>query len=297
MWSTQVVSCCWQINILCHLKSSSYSWWCWITCKLFLTFLGIRLRDYCNTFLSASPQTCIVNNQLCTSNFHIFDLVSEEEVRNVIKSSSITSCSLDPLPLKLFKTCLPTLLPVLTEVVNTSLSLGIFPSTLKHACITPLLKKPSLDVEELSNYRPISNLPFIGKVIERVASSQLQSYLSSNGLFAPRQSAYRPNHSVESALLSVHNDINIALDNRNEVLMVLLDFSAAFDTINHKQLLNRLSSRYGISGMAQEWFASYLNDRFQSVVVKDVLSNPAPFNKGRWLVLSCLFVVRPHYLI
>ncbi|XP_033112631.1 actin-104-like [Anneissia japonica] len=147
--------------------------------------------------------------------------------------------------------------------------IGLF--LVKRACITPLLKKPSLNAEELSNFRPISNLPFLGKVIETVASNQLQSYLNSNGLFASRQSAYRQNHSVKSALLYVQNDIQIALDNRNEVLMILLDFSAAFNTIDHKQLLNRLSSRYGISGIAHQWFASYLENRSQSVAFKDVL--------------------------
>ena len=150
----------------------------------------------------------------------------------------------------------------------------------KHARIIPLLRKSNLDANILSNYRPISNLPFIGKIIERIAIQQLQTYLSENNLHARMQSAYRSFHSVETALLKVQNDILRALDKHQEALLLLLDFSAAFDTIDHNQLLNRLTSRYGVKGKVLQWISSYLNGRTQSVAIGNVLSDPVDLNCG-----------------
>ena len=127
---------------------------------------------------------------------------------------------------------------------------------------------------------PISNLPFLGKVIERVAISQLQSYLSDNNLHSRMQSAYRQNHSTETAILRVQNDILSALGQRQEAILVLLDFSAAFDTIDHDVLLNRLSTRCGVKGTALKWIASYMANRTQSVIVGDVQSDPHPLAFG-----------------
>ena len=109
---------------------------------------------------------------------------------------------------------------------------------------------------------------------------QLQTYLSDKRLYASRQSAYRPFHSVETAIIKVQNDILAALDKRKEALLVLLDFSAAFDLINHKQFLDRLRTRYGVEGKALQWFASYLTDRTQSVVIENVSSDPISLECG-----------------
>ena len=185
-----------------------------------------------------------------------------------------------PLPRDLFKLCLSDLLPHITSIVNSSLTSGIFPESLKHARIVPLLKKQGLDTDELSNYRPISNLALLGKIIERMAVKQLQDYLCENCLHAPMQSAYRPYHSVETALLRVQNDILSALDVHKEALLVLLDFSAAFDTLDHSQLLNRLSVRYGIKDKVLQWCSSYLTGRTQSVTIGNASSDPVSLKCG-----------------
>ncbi|XP_072039182.1 uncharacterized protein [Amphiura filiformis] len=216
----------------------------------------------------------------CIHSFSEFSSVTEGDVFKIIKSASTTSCSLDPLPVVLFKTCLPELLSTITTIVNESLKTGVVPSSLKHAVIRPLLKKAGLDHNVYANYRPISNLPFLGKVIERVAISQLQSYLSENNLQARSQSAYRQHHSTETAILRVQNDILSALDRRKEAMLVLLDFSAAFDTIDHGMLLDRLCTRYGIKGTALNWIESYMADRTQSVLIDDVQSDPLPLSYG-----------------
>jgi hypothetical protein len=140
------------------------------------------------------------------------------------------------------------------------------PDTLKHAIITPLLKKLNLELIK-KNYRPVSNLPFLSKLIERAVASQLIDHLSENELNDIFQSAYRKFHSTETALLRVQNDILMNMDKKKAVMLVLLDMSAAFDTIDHKILLKRLSERCGIKGTALKWFTSYLTNRSQSVVI------------------------------
>jgi len=161
-----------------------------------------------------------------------------------------------------------------------SLLTGEFPDAFKTSHIMPLLKKPNLDCNELRNYRPIANLQFVSKVLERVAASQLKYYIQDNDLFSPMQSAYRQFHSTETALLRVSNDMLLALDQGKEAVLVLLDYSAAFDTIDHGILFQRLRSRYGITGTALQWIRSYLSNRRQAVLIEDTLSDTFPLPWG-----------------
>ena len=118
---------------------------------------------------------------------------------------------------------------------------------------------------ELKNYRPVSNLSFISKILEKIVANRLQAHIKHNHLCNPLQSAYRKHHSTESALLKVHNDIIISIDKGEITALTLLDLSAAFYTSDHASLTDRLSDWYGISGQAQIWFSSYLQNRLQSV--------------------------------
>ena len=120
------------------------------------------------------------------------------------------------------------------------------------------LKKASLDPDVLSNYRPVSNLSFISKILEKVVSKRLDTHKTVHGLYEPFQSAYRRGHSTETAVLRVQNDILRAVDDGHCVLLVLLDLSAAFDTVSHNIILRRLSSGFGIKGNAIKWIESYL---------------------------------------
>ena len=111
----------------------------------------------------------------------------------------------------------------------------------------------------------MSNLPYLSKIIERVVAARLSAHMSEHNLSEPYQSAYKPNHSVETALLCVQNDILKAVDNKKITILVLLDLSAAFDTVDHKVLLRRLSQDVGVAHHALKWFTSYMSDRTQSV--------------------------------
>ena len=158
-------------------------------------------------------------------------------------SAPSKSCSMDPLPTCLLKKGIDVLLPCITSIINRSLEVREFPATFKHGLVTPLLKKSNLDHEILKNYRPISNLPFLGKMIERLVAMQFKQHLVINNLYTKTQSAYRAFHSTEIALLRVSNDINLALDNHDDVVLVLLDLSSAFDTIDHSVFMNKLYTR------------------------------------------------------
>ncbi|CAB4019895.1 Hypothetical predicted protein, partial [Paramuricea clavata] len=146
------------------------------------------------------------------------------------------------------------------------------PEKLKVAVLKPKLKKDSLEYEEYTNFRPISNLKFLSKVIEKVAAGQLLEHLANNNLEEPFQSAYKRFHSAETILLKVQNDILVAIDNRKCVVLLLLDMSAAFDTVDHELLLQRMFKRFGIDGQVLKWFQSYLQNRTQGVVIDGVKS-------------------------
>ena len=171
------------------------------------------------------------------------------------------------------------LAPLITRIVNLSLESAVFPSCFKSALVTPLLKKPSLDAEILKNYRPVSNLSFISKIIEKVVSLRIADHLASNELYECFQSAYRKHHGTETALLRVQNDILCDLDRKRGVFLILLDLSAAFDTIDHGVLLSRLSN-FDVRGSTLEWIRSYLTDRTQAVNINGCLSSFIPLLFG-----------------
>ena len=150
----------------------------------------------------------------------------------------------------------------------------------KQAHITPILKKSSLDKEVFKNYRPVSNLNFISKILERVVAIQLQTHLDEAGLMTAFQSAYRKHHSTERALLNIQNDILLNMAKGAVTALTLLDLSATFDTIGHTIILDRLNVYYGISELALGWFKSYLSGRTHSVKVRSTLSHPAVLHYG-----------------
>ena len=130
----------------------------------------------------------------------------------------------------------------------------------------PLLKKANRDLIN-KNYRPVSNLSFVGKLIEHVVADQVTSRITQHSLMEANQSAYGSHHSTGTTLLKVKADILRAMDNHEVVCLVLLDLLAAFDTVNHDILISKLQDRFGIGGTALEWFRSYLSGRSQCVAI------------------------------
>ena len=216
----------------------------------FSDFFVNKIENIRNGINSHSQQTgngdlSLTDDQIVNCLDHL-EPATEKEVREIILKSGNKSCELDPLPTWLLKECLDELLPLITGIVNSSLKSGSVPKEFKSARIRPLLKKSGLDQNLLKNYRPVSNLPFISKVLEKVVDKRLERHLSENKLHEGFQSAYRKFHSTESALLKVQNDILQSLDKNCSTVLVLLDLSAAFDTIDHPTLLSRLKNLFEI---------------------------------------------------
>ncbi len=191
-----------------------------------------------------------------------------------------TFCQSDVLLGGLFREVLDTISPTLLAFINSSLINGVFPESFKHAIVQPLLKGPHLDPTVHNNYRPISKLSFISKVLEKVALSQFTSYLDTFNILDPFQSGFRALHSTESALLKVTNYILLSIDSGSSAILILLDLRAAFDTVDHNILLKRLECVVGVQGLALEWFASYLKERTFSVNIGSFTSPPAPVHCG-----------------
>lgn len=164
--------------------------------------------------------------------------------------------------------------------MNSSLSSGVVPAHFKHAVVQPLIKKPGLDPAVMSNFRPISKLPFLSKILEKLVYSQLLDFLNEHNILEVFQSGFKALHSTESALLRVLNDIFLATDTGDCVVLVLLDLTAAFDTVHHEILLARLEQWVGVKGIALEWFRSYLTDRSFCVRLDGSMSTTAPLLHG-----------------
>ena len=154
----------------------------------------------------------------------------------------------------------PALSMYLSTIFKNSLNYGTVPTYFKHALISPILKKKNLDKNSLCNYRPISQLSTISKILEKVVFKQLIHFLEINNLIDPFQSSYRPNHSTETCLNHVISNILNSLATESPIQLLLLDLSAAFDTLDHDFLTNRLRD-IGVDGIALSWLISFFKYR------------------------------------
>ena len=207
----------------------------------FQTFLLQKLR----TSVVLSPQHLPFYHKHSHTRTHIVDSLFEPtcvmEIKELIMKSPSKSCELDPVPTSLIKQNIDVFAKYITIIVNRSLSSGCFPDSQKVAHVKPLLKKPNLDKEVFKNYRPVANLKYLGKTIERVVSSRISDHVRANNLSDTFQSAYKPFHGTETALLRINNDILSAI---------------------------------GINDIALDWCKSYLLNRPQHVCIGNAVSKP-----------------------
>ena len=197
-----------------------------------------------------------------------------EEITKIISSSKKTSSPIDILPSRLYLSSLPAIAPYLTKLINLSLSSGLVPCNYKHVAVKPILKKPNSDINDPSSFRPISLMSFESKVLEKIVASRLNEHLEIHNLHEPLQSGFRKFHSTETALLKVANDLRLDADRGKVSLLVLLDLSAAFDTLDPGILFERLRLFAGLSDSALAWFKSYILDRTFSVYIDESSSHP-----------------------
>ena len=187
------------------------------------------------TDLPASAFTTADGFNRSTPSLPAFKILSANSVKSLIHNSTLKSCPLDPMPPRLVSRC-DALLPVITTIINKSLEAGHFPKSWKEALVCLLLKKPGLHII-LKNFRPVSNLAFLSKLIEKAVFHQIHEHMVDTNLYPNAQSAYR-----------VHQ--------QHVTLLVLLDLSAAFDTVEHNILLEPLNT-LGLGGRVSKWFRLY----------------------------------------
>ena len=198
-----------------------------------------------------------------------FKTVTEDDVRKYIKSISTKAIGSDHLSLDMILPVLESITTVVTHIINFSLTCNVFPAQWKNAYVVPLPKTSNPTC--VTEYRPISILPILSKVLESIVNDQLYSFLSSNNLLCPFQSGFRPYHSTVTALLNITEDIRCAMDNTKLTVMVLLDFSSAFNSVDFDILLGTLRA-VNLSTSVIEWFHSYLFGRQQCVKASDLVS-------------------------
>ena len=216
-----------------------------------------------------------------------FEPVECSLVEYVVKSMPDNKApGIDKIPIRVIKDCLPVISPWITSIINNSLANNIFPNTWKIAEVTPILKEG--DHELANNNRPISLLPVLSKVCERVALHQLTSYLTTNHRLSVHQSGNKTWHSTETSLIHSTDSILKAIDQKKVTAVILLDMSKAFDSINHNILLAKLED-VGVSSTCLAWFKSYLSERYEAVRINSTLSN------CQWLVVSHREVFWAHY--
>jgi exonuclease III len=221
-----------------------------------------NIRDESSLNLS-KPSSDIIACDIKTheKNMQNFQKVDVELLEKIIMSQPNKHCTLDPVPTWLLKSCVKELLNCIAHIVNSSIDSDIVPSLLKSSLITPILKKDNLDPNSSENYRPISNIPFLSKILEKVISRQLTDFLDSDNFLAKYQSAYRRYHSTETSTTRILSDLITQTESGKLTLISFLDMSAAFDTVDHSILFSKLQSEFGLQSRCISWLTSYLTNR------------------------------------
>ena len=203
-----------------------------------------------------------------------------DEVRKLLASIPRKTSPLDVLPVSLLKDCAEVFAPAITTLANLSPQTGKFPARFKSAPVLPLLKKSGLDRSLPVNYRPISNLSTVSKMLERRVLARLRPHLTNSKNFSKRQSAYRQGQSTETALLDVLDSVHTAADSKEVTLLIGLDLSSAFDAVCNWTLIKRLQTQFGVPGTALSWIQSYLQDRTQFVKLRQHRSSETVLEVG-----------------
>lgn len=230
-----------------------------------------KIQEYLNQFPIYVPP------QRETPGLLNFQPLTIEDTIKVISSLGNKVCETDPIPTSWINKNKPAFAKLITPLMNKCLTTGHFPNNWKEAVIKPLIKKASIG-PVINNYRPVSNLKSISKILEKAALMQITEYCEFNNLIPDNQSAYRKGYSCETALLSFTDVILNSFENQKICAAVALDLSAAFDTVHHEVLLNTLKCFYGIDETVLKFLKSYLNNRSCTVSIEGTFSDPRPLN-------------------
>ena len=242
----------------------------------FFTGIGPKLSEQIQPLDNLDYKSFLT--KIITSEFNFQEVNENDVIKEIATLADKPSCGHDELSSILLKKIANSIKPILALVINQSLCTGIFPTKLKIAKVIPLFKNKG-DCHLFDNYRPISLLPTISKIFERVVHKQLYEYFVDNSLFYKSQYGYRKGHSTELAALELADRLSQHLDKGDIPIAIFLDLSKAFDTLDHKILLSKLNY-YGIKGTALKWFESYLSNRYQYVIYENTKSQQSQLFTG-----------------
>ena len=210
------------------------------------------------------------------SNSIFLDPISPMECATIVNSLKNTKDNLS-IPVSIFKQYLSPLLPSLCNMINLMFSSGQFPNSLKQAVIVPIFKKG--DKSQPGNYRPISLLPFLSKILEKAILNRITKFTADENLISPSQYGFIKNSSTVNSILDLTENVYTALDSKNININVMIDFQKAFDTINHPILISKLQ-KYGIRGTPLDLISNFLSNRSTIVRINSVYSNPKALTMG-----------------
>ena len=202
---------------------------------------------------------------------------SADEVAKLIQRMPNKSCGTDAIPTLVWKYCCDIVAPMLSKLFNYSIQEGVFPSILKRAHVIPIHKSGPRN--DISNYRPISLLPTMSKIFEKLMNCRFTHYLESNNIFANNQFGFRKERCTSDAIVEFLDHAYKAIDSKKHMIAIFLDLSKAFDTIDHTILLNKLQ-HIGIHSNVLRWFQSYLSNRLQYVSIQSKKGTPSLISTG-----------------
>ena len=269
----------------------------------FIDFFDDKIKNIINDFNENCPEDSVQVEQRSVPELRSFHTVDSAVIKTTIKKVKMTYCVNDPLPMKeiVHSTNFDSMVALVTDLINVSIKENKFPETEKRAIVKPIVKG-KLDTQELSSFRPVSNLTFLSKLMENVILDQLSNHLEAVGALPDNQSAYKRFYSTETALCSVVSDMRSLIDNGKCGILILLDLSAAFDTVVHSLLL-RDCCNIGITGSALAYLKSYLESRTYRVQIGDSFSEPKTLERGvpqgsvLGPVLFCIYTIELSHLL
>ena len=242
---------------------------------------------FCNYFKSV-PLDVVDNLKSTNANFYDYltdsnlcsmfvSPITSDEICSTINSIKSKSSNINSIPCSIFKLISSHISPVLAGLFNMSIEQGIFPEKFKEARVIPLFK--SGKVEDMKNYRPISILPFLAKLFEKIMHSRILKFLNKNKIISSNQYGFQPKRGTTEALINLTNEVNDSFNDRQNMIATFIDFQKAFDTVSHDILLHKLY-HYGFRGSLFNWFKSYLSNRSMYVDFNDSLSSKVYTNIG-----------------
>ena len=246
----------------------------------FVTHFDEKIENIYNSFDNQRYIACAFLPEFPFVKMRKFEPVALADIINIVKETKKTYCDNDPFPISdlVDASNFNEIMGIYTKIVNMSLDQAIFPESEKCAIVRPTFKGKG-DHQTLDSYRPISNLSFVSKIIETVVQKQFVTHLEQIDVLPINQSAYRRNHSTETALVSVMNDLLTTMDRGKCGILILLDLSAAFDTVVHELLLEDLVM-IGVDDDVLQWFKSYLSGRSFKVLVNTAKSKSRKMTRG-----------------